>query len=311
MATPEYWCRHVRCSVRFAAGMEALYREGYEIFLECGPKPILLGMGRKCFPEGVGRWLPTLRPGQEDWQQILQSLAQLYVECVQVDWLGFDQDYERRKVALPTYPFQRQRYWIETAQKSSIPNNQPSKRQEAVNPLLGQRLRSAHKDILFESYLSSDTPAFLKHHSVYQRTILPAAAYLEMAIAAASAVFKSENLVIEDAVIYEALILPEEKVQTVQLILSQKSAEPTFQIYSLVTDDQKSEEESWKLHISGKIVVKNQQPQPQRVNLSELRERCVRELSVEAYYQQCRERGIDYGTSFQAIEMLWREEVEA
>ena len=90
VTTPEYWCRHVRCSVQFAAGMEALYRAGYEVFVECAPKPILLGMGRKCLPEGVGRWLPSLHPGQEDWQQILQSLVQLYVEGVQVDWLGFD-----------------------------------------------------------------------------------------------------------------------------------------------------------------------------------------------------------------------------
>ncbi|MEA5506766.1 amino acid adenylation domain-containing protein [Halotia wernerae UHCC 0503] len=133
VATPEYWCRHVRCSVRFAAGMEALYRAGYEVFVECGPKPILLGMGHKCLPEEVGRWLPTLRPGQEDWQQILQSLAQLYVEGVQVDWSGFDQDYERRKVALPTYPFQRQHYWIKMAQKPSIQNKQ-SQIQHAVNP---------------------------------------------------------------------------------------------------------------------------------------------------------------------------------
>jgi amino acid adenylation domain-containing protein/non-ribosomal peptide synthase protein (TIGR01720 family) len=126
VATPEYWCRHVRQPVRFAAGMEALYRAGYEVFVECGPKPILLGMGRKCLPEGVGRWLPSLRPGHEDWQQILQSLAQLYVEGVQVDWSGFDQDYERRKVPLPTYPFQRQRYWIETIQKQSIQVPDPS-----------------------------------------------------------------------------------------------------------------------------------------------------------------------------------------
>lgn len=133
VATPEYWCRHVRCSVQFAAGMEALYRAGYEVFVECGPKPVLLGMGRRCLPEGLGRWLPSLRPGQEDWQQILQSLAQLYVEGVQVDWSGFDQDYERRKVALPTYPFQRQRYWIKTAQKPSI-QNQQSQIQHAVNP---------------------------------------------------------------------------------------------------------------------------------------------------------------------------------
>lgn len=115
IVTPEYWCRHVRQPVRFAASMESLYRQGYEVFVELGPKPILSAMGRYCLPEGVGVWLPSLYQGQ-DWQQLLQSLGALYVRGVPVDWSGFDRDYSRRRLQLPTYPFQRQRYWIENAE---------------------------------------------------------------------------------------------------------------------------------------------------------------------------------------------------
>ena len=114
ISTANYWVNHVRQPVKFAHSMENLYQEGYQVFLEIGPKPILLGMGRQCLPEDVGVWLPSLRPGQEDWQQMLQSLAELYVRGVKVDWLGFDCDYAHNKVVLPTYPFQRERYWIET-----------------------------------------------------------------------------------------------------------------------------------------------------------------------------------------------------
>ena len=113
IATASYWVNHVRQPVKFAQSMEVLHQEGYEVFLEIGPKPILLGMGRQCLPEGVGVWLPSLRSGQEDWQLLLQSLAELYVRGVKVDWLGFDKDYARQKLVLPTYPFQRQRYWID------------------------------------------------------------------------------------------------------------------------------------------------------------------------------------------------------
>lgn len=116
IATPEYWCRHVRQPVRFAAGMKTLFQQGYEVFLEIGPKPTLLGMGRNCLPSGVGKWFPSLRPGQADWQQLLQSLGALYVLGVPVDWSGFDRDYQRRRVVMPNYPFQRQRYWVETAE---------------------------------------------------------------------------------------------------------------------------------------------------------------------------------------------------
>ncbi|NER98455.1 MAG: KR domain-containing protein, partial [Symploca sp. SIO1B1] len=123
ITTAQYWVNHVRQPVRFAQGMEALEKLGSQIFLELGPKPILLGMGKQCLPEGVGVWLPSLRPGVDEWQQILCSLGQLYVQGAKVDWLGFDRDYTRQKVTLPTYPFQRQRYWIETSDSSYQKNS--------------------------------------------------------------------------------------------------------------------------------------------------------------------------------------------
>ncbi|PPS43906.1 type I polyketide synthase [Chroococcidiopsis sp. TS-821] len=117
IATPEYWCHHVRQPVKFAASMQALGQQGYKLFVEIGPKPILVGMGRYCLTENEIAWLPSLRSGHEDWQQILDSLATLYVSGIPVDWQSFDRDYPRRRqVALPTYPFQRQRYWLRSQQ---------------------------------------------------------------------------------------------------------------------------------------------------------------------------------------------------
>merc|ERR1712178_551137 len=64
ITTAKYWVDHVRLPVRFAQGMKVLQQEGYEIFLEIGPKPILLGMGRRCLPDNLGEWLPSLRPNK-------------------------------------------------------------------------------------------------------------------------------------------------------------------------------------------------------------------------------------------------------
>ncbi|MFL9462648.1 MULTISPECIES: type I polyketide synthase [Scytonema] len=112
----DYWCLHLRCPVQFGKSLKALHAEGYEVFVEIGPKPTLLGMGRNCLPDKIGAWLPSLRPGQEDWRVLLQSLGELYVRGAEVDWSGFDRGYERRRVMLPTYPFQRQRYWVQKAE---------------------------------------------------------------------------------------------------------------------------------------------------------------------------------------------------
>ncbi|MBU6352351.1 MAG: SDR family NAD(P)-dependent oxidoreductase, partial [Chloroflexi bacterium] len=139
IATPGYWVRHVREAVRFADGVAALHSQGIQIFLEIGPKPVLLGMAggdSGQWSVASGQWgtggseqragssgqeaerialLPSLRPGQGEWQQLLSSLGALYVRGAAIDWEGFDRGYARRKVALPTYPFQRQRYWVEPA----------------------------------------------------------------------------------------------------------------------------------------------------------------------------------------------------
>ncbi|MEH1949611.1 MAG: SDR family NAD(P)-dependent oxidoreductase [Nostoc sp.] len=110
IATHQYWVDHVRQPVRFAQSIETLHQQGYRVFLEIGPKPILLGMGRQCLPDNQKVWLASLRSPQSDSEQMLSSLGQLYVQGAKVDWLGFDRDYPRGKVMLPTYPFQRQLY---------------------------------------------------------------------------------------------------------------------------------------------------------------------------------------------------------
>ncbi|WP_445974424.1 acyltransferase domain-containing protein, partial [Okeania hirsuta] len=86
ITTAQYWVSHIREPVKFAQGMKELSEQGYETFLEIGPKPILLGMGRQCLPDEVGMWLPSLRPGVDEWQQMLSSLGQLYVQGFKVDW---------------------------------------------------------------------------------------------------------------------------------------------------------------------------------------------------------------------------------
>ncbi|MEO2048092.1 MAG: SDR family NAD(P)-dependent oxidoreductase [Pirellulales bacterium] len=115
IATADYWRVHVLETVRFADGMRQLEKQGVNVFLEVGPHPILTASGRRCLQDAKQLWTPSLRQGRGDWEQLLKSLSNLYVRGVQVDWQGFDQDYLRRKLALPHYPFQRQRYWLDTA----------------------------------------------------------------------------------------------------------------------------------------------------------------------------------------------------
>ncbi len=113
IATAKYWVEHIRKTVKFYQSMENLLSQGYEVFLEIGPSPILLGMVGQYIPNDIGLCLPSIRPGVEEWSQILSSLGQLYVQGINLDWCEFERNYSRMKLMLPTYPFQKQRYWIE------------------------------------------------------------------------------------------------------------------------------------------------------------------------------------------------------
>ncbi|MBE9224387.1 SDR family NAD(P)-dependent oxidoreductase [Phormidium sp. LEGE 05292] len=114
IATAQYWVNHIIQPVQFAKSITTLQQLECEIFVEIGPKPILLGMGRECLPENTGLWLASVRSQTPEWQQLLTSLASLYEAGVTIDWSGFHRDYPGNKVTLPNYPFQRERYWIES-----------------------------------------------------------------------------------------------------------------------------------------------------------------------------------------------------
>ena len=113
ISRPAYWVQHIQQPVQFAAGIQTLSTAGCSIFIEMGPQSTLSGMGRQCLPDDLGIWLPSLRLQQENWSTLLQNLAALSVQGIAIDWAGFDRDYCRQRVALPTYPFQRQHCWIE------------------------------------------------------------------------------------------------------------------------------------------------------------------------------------------------------
>ena len=121
MADAEYWRRQVRQPVMFRQAMEAL--RGHRVLVEVGPGTTLAALGRRCIENEDVFWAPSLRKGRGDWDQMLSSLAGLYVRGVEVDWTGFDEPYGRRRVALPTYPFERHAYWIEGGPAAQIPTD--------------------------------------------------------------------------------------------------------------------------------------------------------------------------------------------
>ena len=119
-----YWVEHIRRPVLFAAGMKALYEHGHRVFLEIGPKPTLVGMGRRCLPDDSGSvWLSSLRPERGDCEQVLESLCELYVRGATNG--PRSKAGVCRKVALPTYPFEGKRFWFRMGNRRLFDKRRP------------------------------------------------------------------------------------------------------------------------------------------------------------------------------------------
>ncbi|MDY6988821.1 MAG: SDR family NAD(P)-dependent oxidoreductase [Thermodesulfobacteriota bacterium] len=323
-ACPQYWVNHVRQPVRFQQSMETLTRQGYRTFLEIGPKPVLLGMGRRVIedapldhPSKIDHrdatitYLPSLVQGRSEWRQMLQSLGELYVQGASINWPEFERRDGRRKVVLPTYPFQGQRYWIDPSppEAHTVPFSFRPK-EMGGHPLLGIRIHSAVKEILFESRFSLDSPSFLKDHSIFGKAIFPAAAYLEMALAAGQQVFKDEALGIKDLSIHKAIALNENEIRHVQTVLSPHN-EGGYSLQMFTREENhEASDPSWDLLTSAKMTPGGKALEPARVDLAELRARLNKEASLKAYYKEYQDRNIDFGPSLRAVQALWRGESE-
>jgi acyl transferase domain-containing protein/acyl-CoA synthetase (AMP-forming)/AMP-acid ligase II/acyl carrier protein len=306
IATPEYWCRHIRQPVRFAAGIQSLSQAGYRYFLECGPKPSLLSLGllnlsKEADASHPCHWLPTLSPDQSNWRSMLHSLAALYVHGAPVNWANLNPAEAPHRMALPTYPFQRQRYWLEVPVPSSGPpstfNGQPSS-----HPLLGNRLPIA-KSILFQSSLTGHAPAFLKDHQVYGQVVVPAAAYLELAMAAGIDSLKATQVTLTEIIIQKPLVLTESE-QVIQCLLSRDAEGATFEIYSLLAEADAMTSEAWSLHCSGRLTACSDTTS-ERIDLPQVQQQLERVTTADQHYQQCQASGLDYGLCFQGIQQIW------
>ncbi len=333
-----YWCRHAREAVRFSSSIEWLHQQGHKTFIEIGPSPTLLGMASKCLPDDAMVAIPSLRKGREDWQQILHGLATLYTHNVAIDWRGFDRDYSRRKVVLPTYPFQRERYWVEDSKivdrgswmvESASRSTIHDPRSTTKHPLLGHKLRGPL--YVFETQLRLAQLAMMDQHRAHGVAIVPGVVFLEMALGAAAEVFEAQSCVLEDVVIHDAITLPEEESRTVQLILTPGAAQVSFQFFSNEATAA-AQTDTWRLHASGRALrakgegrraeseeqkAKNKEQgaddvgqQNECLPLEQIQARCV-ESSVSTLVEKVRNRGIQVTEQSQRLAKLWRREGEA
>ncbi|MBJ6765276.1 amino acid adenylation domain-containing protein [Myxococcaceae bacterium JPH2] len=303
IATPDYWCAQLREPVRFADGVQRLYQDGARVFVEIGPKATLLGMAARCVPEGECAFLPSLKPEDGGWQQLLESAAGLFVRGVHVDWAALDAGPSRRKVTLPTYPFQRQRFWEEGAGLQR-PNGASTSREE--HPLLGARVPLALLEggaLLFETTLGPSAHAFLGQHRVFGTPTLPATAYVEMALAAGARMLGTSALRLSDLALLAAMTFPADAERRVQVSVSGAAGgRASVRIFSRSIANP---DEAWLLHATATLAPWNESEETRgEPGLDAVLEGLRAAPLLQDYYQRALESGVDFGPEFRGITEL-------
>ncbi|MFF2012691.1 type I polyketide synthase [Streptomyces sp. NPDC058195] len=231
VCVPEFWVDHVRRPVRFADTVAHLAGRGAAQYIELGPQGVLTGLVRDCLappapdaPDAADTAdaaaplvLPTLRGARPEAGALLGTVAALHARGVPVDWPAVFAGSGGRRVALPTYAFQRRRYWLE-----STPERPPAERAEpvalvvgAAHPFLRSGIRTADDGgLLLGGVLSVRDLPWLADHAVAGEVLLPAAAFVDLALHAGRL---TGSAVLDELVLTAPLPLPPDGAVEVQV----------------------------------------------------------------------------------------------
>jgi acyl transferase domain-containing protein/acyl carrier protein len=290
LRSQEYWRKQVRNSVEFQTAMETITEAGLETFLEIGPTPTLCALGSQCVGRDGQLWAPSLRKDQGALKQMLDALGHLYVRGAGIDWDGFYAAQSHERIALPNYPFQRQRYWANGTSRTKLA--------ATGHPLLGARFDIAGAKEIYgwEAEVSFETLPYLTDHRVQGGAVVPATAYLEMAIAAGHEILGDGPMSATDAQFHKPLFLTASTVARVQV--SYEAPHGVVRVHSRIDGSG-----GWTLHASFRVV-KADPPKHQSVPAG-FEGLAGREMSHAEFYSFFAARGNQWGPTFQGVDHAW------
>jgi acyl transferase domain-containing protein/acyl carrier protein len=292
----EYWCQNIRQPVLFAKSIENLLNDGYQLFLEIGPHPVLSPSIKESLShQGVkGEVITSLHRKQPERASLLESLGTLYTLNYPIDWKKFYANKGGNYVHLPTYPWQRQTYWNESEESCYDRLGMPE------HPLLGQRLNAPVSNYLsWENTLNPNFLPYLIDHRIEELVVLPGAAYVEMGLAIHKEINKKEECVLTDIKFHQALIIEVTDDPILHINYDKKTQE--YAVHSRSFD----EKSHWTLHATGCISQQSLSDTVQ-INLDDIQKRCQIFVDSETFYAQHNKRGLQYGPYFQCIHHLWK-----
>ncbi|MFC9328320.1 SDR family NAD(P)-dependent oxidoreductase [Kitasatospora sp. NPDC057015] len=291
----DYWVNHLRGAVRFADGLATLHEAGVTTYLELGPAPVLIPHAAQLDAEGGATLLATLRPGQSETAVLAAALAGAHCVGAAVDWATVFGAGSAVHAELPTYPFQRERFWL-TEPVAAAGDAGSFGLTPGEHPVLLATTRHPDRDeILLTGALSTRTQPWLRDHAIRGTVIMPGTAFLDLALHAAA---EAGAEGVGELALEAPLVVPDGAAVQIQVLLDPEDAEGrrSFAIHSRGAD------ESWTRHVSGvvgPVAAPEEEPQawPPAGEAFDLTDA----------YQRLSGHGYDYGPAFRGIRAAWKD----
>ncbi len=312
-----YWRRQMRAPVAFRACVETLAEMNIDAIVEIGPHAVLGPMVSMAWPAGAPEpaVVSSLRrpatgeepPAPGSGGGFMEAVAGIYESGLPFRFDGLFAGESRRRIPLPGYPFQRERYWVEASQR---------RRQAQGHPLLGDRHESASGETAFDTEVFPTDPAWLADHRVFGRSIAPGALFGALAALACRAGGDSA-VSVEDFCIQNALVFARENTDDVAgdpgrrvQVLLDAVGDPSSRRVRILSRG--ADDEEWTLHADGQVSSGAAGPTgaAPRLDADGLKAGLSR-VDLPAFYRAKSAVGIDLGSSFRTVTSLWARDNEA
>jgi pimaricinolide synthase PimS1 len=315
MRDPRYWTAHARSTVRFADGVRLLASQGIESFLELGPDGVLSAMTRECLEQDQSNKMsalvvPAMRSGRPEANTLIGALARMWTNGVDVDWGALYDGTGAKQAQLPTYAFQRRRFWLDP---SATTAHQPEAGLRSLDhPMLSTAVAFADGRLpLLTGRLSLTTHPWLGDHVVAGVVLVPGTAFVEMALYAGSQLGCE---VLRELVMEAPLVLEQQQGVDIQMVIDEplEMGERRLSIYSRPqspADGELAVEAPWTRHASGALAPEMDAAVPSEI--SALAEPTWPPLEADpvgadVVYERLGEIGVDYGEAFMGVQAVWQ-----
>ena len=300
-----YWWDNIRKPVLFGSAVECLLEDDYQVFLEIGPHPVMRTYVTECAREKeiTALAIPTIKRQGETLNAVLNSLY----ACVLT---GCSLDIERafpekgEHIDLPRYPWQREKHWY-----SLTPEGHDLVNRHREHPLLGYRLKEF--DALWENQLDPQILHYLSDHVVDGGAVMPAAAYIEMALAASSEWFSTDDNKNKDAKSGDKV--PQWEIENIEIrapIVLDHSKVIRFKLVPkdgsfIITSRDRLTDNPWTENVVGRLLGDINRSEPEAINTATIIKKADHTITSAGHYKLTEAVGLSYGPDFQGVEEVW------